>query len=104
MKRTKVRISDVAGNDILEQADWYKQRSGRTLAKRWERAVTAAALRIAKNPQSGSLCNFEANELRAVRRMSIARFPKHLIFYRVDSGEVEILRVIHGARDLESLF
>jgi hypothetical protein len=34
MKRTKVSISDVAGNDILEQADWYKQRSGRTLAKR----------------------------------------------------------------------
>jgi toxin ParE1/3/4 len=104
MKRTKVRISDVAGNDILEQADWYKQHSGRALAKRWERALTGAVLRIAKNPHSGSRCNFKEDELRAVRRMPIARFPKHLIFYQVENGEAEILRVIHGARDLESLF
>jgi plasmid stabilization system protein ParE len=36
--------------------------------------------------------------------MPITRFPKHLIFYQAESGEVLILRVIHGARDLESLF
>jgi plasmid stabilization system protein ParE len=27
-------------------------------------------------------------------------FPKHLIFYRVDDDRVEVVRVIHGARDL----
>jgi plasmid stabilization system protein ParE len=36
--------------------------------------------------------------------MPIVRFPKHLIFYRIEHDQVLILRVIHGVRDLESLF
>ena len=104
MKRLKVRLSDASINDILEQADWYEQRSSLTLAKRWNNAVTAALLRIVASPHSGSPCTFHAIELQAVRRMPIAKFSKHLIFYRVEKDALLILRVIHGARDLESLF
>ncbi|HWW15869.1 MAG TPA: hypothetical protein VN310_14505 [Candidatus Dormibacteraeota bacterium] len=39
-----------------------------------------------------------------MRRMPIAGFPRHLIFYRAEEKEIRILRVVHGARDLESLF
>jgi toxin ParE1/3/4 len=74
------------------------------LAKRWEGAVSSVLIRIVKNPQSGARCSFDADELQGIRRMPIARFLKHLIFYRVEGGEILILRVIHGARDLESLF
>jgi toxin ParE1/3/4 len=35
--------------------------------------------------------------------MSIAGFPRHLIFYRAEKKEIRILRIIHGARDIESL-
>jgi toxin ParE1/3/4 len=49
-------------------------------------------------------CRFGLAELRNIRRMSISGFPKHLVFYRVEDREVLILRVLHGARDLESLF
>ncbi len=31
-------------------------------------------------------------------------FRKHLVFYRPLSNGAEIVRVIHGARDLERLF
>jgi toxin ParE1/3/4 len=31
-------------------------------------------------------------------------FGRHLIFYRVVAGEIEIVRVLHGARDIESIF
>ncbi|MFZ0955958.1 MAG: type II toxin-antitoxin system RelE/ParE family toxin [Candidatus Sulfotelmatobacter sp.] len=104
MKRAGLRLSDVAANDILEQADWYQRHSGLTLAKRWEKALTSALFRIVANPHSGPPCAFRADELQDIRRMPIAGFPKHLIFYRVENGENVILRVIHGARDLESLF
>jgi toxin ParE1/3/4 len=104
VNRPKVRLSDAAVSDILEQADWYKQHSGQVLAKRWETAVTSALFRIVENPQSGPLCSFKADELRGIRRMPINKFPKHLVFYQAVSDEVLILRVIHGARDLESLF
>jgi plasmid stabilization system protein ParE len=52
VNRATLRLSDAAVGDILEQAEWYHQQSGHMLAKRWESAVTAALLRIVKNPQS----------------------------------------------------
>ena len=73
------------------------------LARRWENEVTAALVRIEKNPRSGAKCGFSANELQGIRRMPIAGFPRHLIFYRAEEEEIRILRVVHGARDLESL-
>jgi len=91
-------------SDILEQADWYASQSGQTLAARWEKAVTTAILRITKNPHAGALCTFHSAELRGVRRTTIRNFPKYLLFYRFEEGELFILRVVHGARDLETLF
>jgi toxin ParE1/3/4 len=52
----------------------------------------------------GPLCHFKAEELLDVRRALVAGFPRHLVFYRFHDKELFILRVVHGARDLESLF
>jgi plasmid stabilization system protein ParE len=104
MNRAEFRLTEVAVSDIQEQADWYKQRLDHALARRWEKEVTASLIRIEKNPRSGAKCAFSAYELQGIRRMPIAGFPRHLIFYRAERVEVRVLRVIHGARDLESLF
>jgi plasmid stabilization system protein ParE len=61
VKRANVRLSDAAVNDILEQADWYEERSGRTLSKRWEIAVTSAILSLVENPLSAPPCGFSQN-------------------------------------------
>jgi plasmid stabilization system protein ParE len=103
MNRVQLRLTEVAVNDIQEQADWYEQRSGHALARRWESEVTAALIRIEKHPRSGAKCGFSADELQGIRRMSIAGFPRHLIFYRAQEEEIRILRVVHGTRDLEKL-
>jgi toxin ParE1/3/4 len=66
--------------------------------------VTDTLLRIAQRPAAGSRCGFTADELRGTRRMPVAGFTKFLIFYLSGEGEILILRVVHGARDLESLF
>ena len=104
MKSARLALSDAAVVDILEQADWYETQSGVPLAERWGKAVTSAVLRIMKNPNGGTPCTFRSSELRDLRRTTITGFPKHLIFYRLHEGEVFILRVVHGARDLERLF
>jgi plasmid stabilization system protein ParE len=103
MNRAELRLTDVAVSDIQEQVGWYEQRSDHTLAKRWENGVTVALTRIERNPRSGAKCAFRPDELQGIRRMSIAGFPRHLIFYRAEKNEIRILRIIHGARDLESL-
>lgn len=103
MKRPRLVLSDAAVADILEQAEWYGEQSGEELAERWEKAVTSTLLRIVKNPRTGTPCTFRPDELRGVRRTLIPGFPKHLLFYRIQEAEIFILRVLHGARDLENL-
>jgi len=103
VKKNRLVLSDAAIADILEQADWYCAQSGEALARRWEKAVTAAALRIVSRPNAGTPCTFQSPELRGMRRTTISGFPKHLLFYRFEGGEIHILRIVHGARDLERL-
>ena len=103
MKKNRLVLSDAAVSDIVEQSEWYSAQSGSALAGRWDRAVTAALLRVVSRPTTGARCAFQSSELRDVRRTAIRGFPKHLLFYSFDSGEVLILRVGHGARDLERL-
>lgn len=104
MRKRRLVFSDVAIADILEQADWYAAQSGRRLARRWGQAVTSAVSFAVRRPAAGASCSFRPPDLRDVRRTKISGFPKHLVFYRFDNDEVFILRVVHGARDLERLF
>jgi len=103
VKKNRLVLSDAAVADIVEQAEWYSAQSGNSLAGRWERAVTSAILRVVSRPTTGIPCTFQSSVLCNVRRTAIRGFPKHLLFYKFDSGEVFVLRVVHGARDLERL-
>ena len=104
MKTSRLTVSEAAAADVVEQADWYEQQSGGELARRWERAVTSAVLRIMQHPRAGAISSFQHPELSNVRRVLIPGFPKHLIFYQVRKNGILILRIVHGARDLENLF
>ncbi len=53
MKKLRLALSEAAAADIVEQADWYEEQSGPTLAKRWEKAVTSTLLCVLDNPQAG---------------------------------------------------
>ena len=104
MRRRRLVFSDAAIADILEQADWYAAQSGDRLARRWEKAVTSAISQVLNRPAVAPLCTFRPQALQNLRRTMISGFPKHLLFYRFDDEEVFVLRVVHGARDLERLF
>jgi plasmid stabilization system protein ParE len=103
VKKYRLVLSDAAVADVVEQAEWYVAQSGQPLANRWEKAVTSAILRVLSRPTAGAHCAFESPELHDVRRTTISGFPKHLLFYRFDAEEVFVLRIAHGARDLERL-
>src|SRR2546430_17068867 len=82
VKKLRLALSEAAAADIVEQADWYEEQSGPTLAKRWEKAVTSILLCVLDNPQAGSICTFSHAELSYVRRVLVPGFPKHLVFYQ----------------------
>ena len=76
---------------------------GRDSIEAADRLLSAAETtfrRIAVNPEIGPVCRFRNRRLAGLRSWRIAEFPKYLVFYRVLPAGVEIVRVIHGARNL----
>ena len=39
----------------------------------------------------------------ALRKRTIKGFEKYLVFYFIEGDQVQILRVLHGARDVSSI-
>lgn len=55
------------------------------------------------NPHIGPARAFENPELKDVRLWLVRGFDKYLIFYRATAEVVEILRVLHSARDIDNI-
>jgi toxin ParE1/3/4 len=55
-------------------------------------------------PEIGTARNFHNPEMKGLRMWPVRGFDKYLIFYRSTPEGLEIVRVVHGARDLPSLF
>ena len=54
---------------------------------------------LSSQPELGQL----KPRLRHLCLWVVTQFPNYLIFYRVRDGAVEVVRVLHGARDLASI-
>lgn len=54
---------------------------------------------LATQPELGQL----KPRLRGLRMWVVTEFPNYLMFYRERNGVLEIVRVLHGARDVPSI-
>jgi toxin ParE1/3/4 len=55
-------------------------------------------------PGMGQGRKFKHSELSGLRSFRVEGFRNYLIFYRPAGEGVEIIRVLHGAHDLDALF
>lgn len=85
-----------AKRDLLEQA-WY-------IAKDNARAAEKACAELLKTPGMGVPRTFRNPRLKGIRMRPIPGFAKVLIFYRPLDRGIEIIRVLHGARDIRATF
>ena len=77
--------------DLLQTRDWYeRQQAG--LGEVFSVAVDEAVIRIETMPQMYAVV------FRDLRRGKLRRFP-YVIYYRVLSGRIEVIAVLHGSRD-----
>ena len=70
-------------------------------AERFLRSLNDDLHKLAEMPGMGAVRNFDAPELVGIRSWPIGGFENYLLFYRYNESEIQFLRVIHGARDLE---
>ena len=66
--------------------------------------VEEAIKLLAERPSVGQLRGDVRNpRLRGLRSWTIRSFENYLIFYRIDDSNIEIVRVLHGARNLGTI-
>jgi toxin ParE1/3/4 len=101
MTRRVVR-SPESEQDLAEIADYLARNSARA-ALRFLEAAEATITRLTDMPGLGSVFESDHSRLANLQVSLVKGFPAYLIFYRYTDDEVQIVRVVHGARDLENL-
>jgi toxin ParE1/3/4 len=88
----------------VEESAVYIGADNIAAALRFLDAVETTLRLLLKHPELGSGRRFERSELAGVRSFPVKGFDKHLSFYRPTEWGIEVLRVLHGARDLGTIF
>ena len=98
-----VRETLSAYADLVEITSYFDLQE-RTLSERFLAALDGTVHLLADQPAIGSPVRFDSPALPDLRFFPIQDFPKYLVFYRPITDGIELLRVVHGARDLPALF
>ena len=95
--RATARWTREATDDLREIWRYYALVGSPELADSFTLKLTEAGTRIAQRPLTWRARNDIAPGLRSMR------VPPYSLYYRVTSGEVEILRVLHERRNVAGL-
>jgi len=90
----KLRFSRTARRDLDAIFDYWARRASPDIAGQLIYSITDRCALIAESPQMGRSCDEIAP--------GVLIFPvgKYLIYYRKVRGSLNILQILHGARDL----
>ncbi len=88
--------------DLIELATYIAEDS-LDISDRFLAFVEETFKKVAQMPGISKPCQFFNTTLAGVRQYAIKGFRKYIVFYRPTELGVEILRVIHGARDIEAI-
>ena len=92
-----------AKRDVIEIGRYIAEDSLPT-AIRFIRAARADMRKLAEMPGMGARREFSNPRLKDLRSWPISGFRNYLIFYLPITGGIEVIRVLHGARDLKRIF
>ncbi len=90
-------VLPAALRDIDAQAAFYRDRGSPDTATRWLQRTRRTIEFVAANPDLGARI---APGLRAWR---IEKFKQHIVVYQIWQDRIAIVRVLHGASDLDRL-
>lgn len=98
-----VVFNPVAAND-LEEVIGYIAQDNAVAAEKVRQDILDTAESLGHQPDLGVRPRFSVPRFKGIRFLPAAQYPMYLLFYRELDTEVEVLRVLHGARNLPPLF
>ena len=97
-------IRPAAESDIDSAAQCYVAQENVDLGLRFYEAVERTFTDLLEQPGLGAVQQWLTEELAGCRRWFVARpFEVHQVFYLATETRLEVIRVLHGARDLRSV-
>ncbi len=96
---------EAAKRDLMAQWVWYAETASIEVADRFLAATDITLNLLATQPESGSLFFVRKTELQRMRRFPVSDgFEKNCLFYFPLQDGVDLVRVVHGSRNLPQLF
>jgi toxin ParE1/3/4 len=100
----RVRKREAAKRDLIRQWVWYAENASIEVADRFLQATESTLAVLSAQPESGTRAFLTKPELKGIRRFPIGDgFEQILLFYFPLHDGVELVRVVHGHRNLERL-
>jgi len=91
-----VILAPAALQDI-EDIKFYLEQRSETVASRFADSINKTFDLLSRMPYLGELHPFKDPTMQNIRIWRVKGFPNHLIFYRVESERIVIVRLRHGA-------
>jgi toxin ParE1/3/4 len=99
----RVVILPDADRDLDRQAEYFLDRKTPATAERWYERTAASFEFLVRQPGIGTAWESRHPALAGIRTWPVDGLPKHIIFYRPIADGIEVVRILHGARDLEAV-
>lgn len=92
-----------ANRDLVTIFRHYARQAGMRVADRFFAEAEATFARLADMPGMGARYQPDEPRYADLRYFPVSRFRMYLVFYRPVPGGIEVLRVLHGARDIRGI-
>jgi plasmid stabilization system protein ParE len=100
MSRAIRRTQDFI-TDFEKLFSWYADLADPEVSWRSQTALDVSLVKLSIRPDLGRPRHFSHAKLQGLRSFAVARpFENLLIFYRANSEALDVVRLMHGARNL----
>lgn len=101
--RRRLIFRSRADSDIDHQLEYFAIEAGLVTARRFLQALRKTCGALQESPELGRIRRVQDQRLEGIRFWPVAGFRRHLIFYIPTDTAIDVVRVLHGARDIERL-
>jgi toxin ParE1/3/4 len=102
MSRAIIRLPR-AESDLIGCYAYLGEEASAQTADRFLNAVDKTLTLIAKSPGIGTPHQTNKPQLAGLRSFPVSKFKRYLLFYQAFDDRIELVRVLHGARDIRTV-
>jgi toxin ParE1/3/4 len=92
----------MARQDLVDIFRYYAREAGFSVARRFFTQTAATFSQLTGMPGMGVRYQHDHPALTGLRVFPVSSFREYLVFYRAVADGIEVIRVLHGARDIHS--